>query len=321
MSEGFFSRAAGQKRRAWLDGQEAKVANALRYYLGPTGIDRRANALSQVAPLAMSGTDYMDAATASNALSSAVQNRQPWEAVAQAGTLAGAGAAMMVPGVSYRMAQNATDAGVGAAQAARRFATEEAGAVGPRSIRAYHGSPHDFDRFDVSQTPNDYLWFSSDRGYAEGLAGRRGLSKAKDGSVFEVNLNAKRPLDIDVQKTATEDLANAGIDISQMSPAEIEAAWLGDQNFEFIVEQLAPGVKRGGHDVVAFRGTLDGFGRPTDQFVVFDENLIEIVRKYGIAGAASMLGVAAADVAQAMEQGPDGWQAAREKLRGLGMIE
>jgi hypothetical protein len=37
-------------------------------------------------------------------------------------------------------------------------------------------------------------------------------------------------------------------------------------------------------------------------YVVFDENLIEIVRKYGIAGAAALLGISQADVAQAMQQ-------------------
>lgn len=38
----------------------------------------------------------------------------------------------------------------------------------------------------------------------------------------------------------------------------------------------------------------------TPNLVVFDENLISIVRKYGIAGAATMLGVTAADVQQAL---------------------
>ena len=41
----------------------------------------------------------------------------------------------------------------------------------------------------------------------------------------------------------------------------------------------------------------------TRNFVVFDENLINIVKKYGIAGAAAMLGVSALDVEQAMAQG------------------
>ena len=38
----------------------------------------------------------------------------------------------------------------------------------------------------------------------------------------------------------------------------------------------------------------------TRNYVIFDENLINIVRKYGIAGAAAMLGMSQADVAQAM---------------------
>ena len=41
----------------------------------------------------------------------------------------------------------------------------------------------------------------------------------------------------------------------------------------------------------------------TRNYVVFDENLISIVRKYGIAGAAAMLGVSALDVEEAMARG------------------
>jgi hypothetical protein len=44
------------------------------------------------------------------------------------------------------------------------------------------------------------------------------------------------------------------------------------------------------------------FDTRTRNFVIFDENLIDIVRKYGIAGAAAMLGASQADVAQAMQQ-------------------
>jgi hypothetical protein len=43
-------------------------------------------------------------------------------------------------------------------------------------------------------------------------------------------------------------------------------------------------------------------GDGSRNYVVFDENLIEIVRKYGIATAAAMLGMSQADVAQAMQQ-------------------
>ena len=37
----FFTPEAGQERRRWLDSQEAALAEALRYYLGPTGIPER----------------------------------------------------------------------------------------------------------------------------------------------------------------------------------------------------------------------------------------------------------------------------------------
>lgn len=37
----FFTPEAGQDRRRWLDSQEAALAEALRYYLGPTGIPER----------------------------------------------------------------------------------------------------------------------------------------------------------------------------------------------------------------------------------------------------------------------------------------
>lgn len=52
-------------------------------------------------------------------------------------------------------------------------------------------------------------------------------------------------------------------------------------------------------------GSRGFVGKPTRNYVVFDENLISIVRKYGIAGAAAMLGISTADVqgALAQEQG------------------
>jgi len=52
-----------------------------------------------------------------------------------------------------------------------------------------------------------------------------------------------------------------------------------------------------------------GAGDGSRNIVVFDENLIEIVRKYGIAGAAAMLGVSSLDVEQAIAQNlpPSEW--------------
>tara|TARA_R110000765_G_scaffold277636_1_gene375535 strand:- start:404 stop:1696 length:1293 start_codon:yes stop_codon:yes gene_type:complete len=56
-------------------------------------------------------------------------------------------------------------------------------------------------------------------------------------------------------------------------------------------------------------------GQGSRNYVVFDEKLINIVKRYGIAGAATMLGVTAMDVEQAMAQGiqqPSGLLALQE---------
>ena len=69
-----------------------------------------------------------------------------------------------------------------------------------------------------------------------------------------------------------------------------------------------------------------GFGADIQQagsrnYVIFDENLINIVRKYGIAGAAAALGVSQAEVAQAMAQSgssqydPDAIEATAARVR------
>ena len=50
---------------------------------------------------------------------------------------------------------------------------------------------------------------------------------------------------------------------------------------------------------------------------MFDENLIEIVKKYGIAGAAGILGVSASDVQAAMG-GQSGGLALTDQFQGEG---
>ena len=62
---------------------------------------------------------------------------------------------------------------------------------------------------------------------------------------------------------------------------------------EFMREAGVPGIKY-------FDAMSRGAGEGSRNYVVFDENLIEIVRKYGIAGAATILGVSALDVEQAI---------------------
>jgi hypothetical protein len=44
-------------------------------------------------------------------------------------------------------------------------------------------------------------------------------------------------------------------------------------------------------------------GAGTRNYVVFDDKLVRIVRKYGIAGAATIYGVSEADIANALQEG------------------
>ena len=61
-----------------------------------------------------------------------------------------------------------------------------------------------------------------------------------------------------------------------------------------LLEAGIPGIKY-------FDAMSRGAGEGSRNYVVFDESLIDIVRKYGIAGAALMLGMSQADLAQAMQ--------------------
>jgi hypothetical protein len=73
---------------------------------------------------------------------------------------------------------------------------------------------------------------------------------------------------------------------------EVPGEFLGETATRRLREAGIPGIRYLDADSRAVGGTRN--------LVVFDENLISIVRKYGIAGAATMLGVTAADVQSAL---------------------
>lgn len=82
-----------------------------------------------------------------------------------------------------------------------------------------------------------------------------------------------------------------GANLPQPNPMKKADKWAS----EWLRDQGVPGIKY-----------LDAMSRNAGEgsrnYVVFDENLINIVRKYGIAGAAAVLGVSVADVEAAMAQ-------------------
>lgn len=98
------------------------IADAPRYYLGPTGIPERLGHASQIAAMMSPGADMMDAASASGDL---MRARSPMEAATAGAAMVGALGSMFIPGSVNRMAEGLT-----------KFGADESGA-----LRLLHGSP------------------------------------------------------------------------------------------------------------------------------------------------------------------------------------
>lgn len=144
------------------------------------------------------------------------------------------------------------------------------------------------------------------------------------GSMYEVNINANPEDFLDWDIAGPEQSANVRKALTsiankdpQVMQAFREAMQRGDRGsiYESILQDRLGDVRRNQESAAkrlqeeGILGIkyLDAGSRGTDaatqNFVVFDDKLISIVRKYGIAGAAAMLGVSTMDVNQAMAQG------------------
>lgn len=133
---GFLSPEAGQARRAWLNEQDQRIDGVLSYFLGPQLMPRVRGAVGAANELT-DFADYRDAVLGADQMATGSTTA---DRIAGAGTMATGLAAVMVPGVSARMAEGATDV---AGDLARFIADEDGG------IRVWHGSPHDFDKFSM----------------------------------------------------------------------------------------------------------------------------------------------------------------------------
>jgi len=184
---------------------------------------------------------------------------------------------------------------------------------------------------DVSELKSEYygdlpstiIDFSNRADRLESLLNSGDVKLVNQGKMYEVNINANpedfldwdRPLS--EQSQAVQDFANArwqqiygrnpdpsieGEYIAKMASPQHgidDLKWLdtspaADQAAR-LREAGIPGIR---YLDAGSRGAGDG----SRNYVVFDENIINIVRKYGIAAAAIMLGMSQADLAQAMER-------------------
>lgn len=102
---GFLSPEAGQARRAWLNEQDQRIDGVLSYFLGPQLMPRVRGAVGAANELT-DFADYRDAVLGADQMATGATTA---DRIAGAGTMATGLAAMMVPGVSARMAEGATD--------------------------------------------------------------------------------------------------------------------------------------------------------------------------------------------------------------------
>lgn len=210
---------------------------------------------------------------------------------------------------------------------AQNFALEAAAGLIPMAkgakaaksgIRAYHASPFEFDRFDVGKVGTgegrwypEYvgaqgqgMYFTSSPDAAEAYRTmlkeealvRKG-APGRDAKVYEVNLAVKPDELFDLSSTLSANpkskaLAKEfGLKPNAMGKELYDAA--GSFPGKPFDPQLATDVLKD----AGFKGTkyVDEPGKPQN-YVVFDDKLIDILRKYGIAGLAVLPPAVAAGV-------------------------
>jgi hypothetical protein len=157
-------------------------------------------------------------------------------------------------------------------------------ATAAKPIKAYHGSPHDFDAMSLAKagTTTD-----------EGLLGR-GLYLSTDKAVaarsphkYEAEVSLENPLRVDFPKW-TADKKRITTDALGLSPTAS-------------AEEMRTAAIAKGHDGVVLDYSPVGYNQK--EIAVFDEKLISIVKKYGIAGAVSAGLIDQAQANQLHEQG------------------
>lgn len=190
----------------------------------------------------------------------------------------------------------------------------------PNPIKAYHGSPHDFDRFDLSkigtgegaQAYGHGLYFAENENVAQTYKGAgpkqqwSALDPPKvDGKMYEVAIHATPDQFLDWDKPLSqqsEAVRKAYQQARGWSDADMEKALAGDfagRSGMSLYNDVGLSRRGGDMQVSATEGLRDaglsgvryldqgsrGSGHGAYNYSVFDPALIEILRKYGLAGS------------------------------------
>jgi len=181
--------------------------------------------------------------------------------------------------------------GVKALRGAKMAATEATAARQP--IRAFHGSPHDFDKIRGDKAGVAYVAFVRD------IAGSYG-------PVRKVQVRTKNPLELGSNPYDYDGLIDA---VDDDAAAIVRKYAHPDENgtthglhTALRDPQVIASLRSRGYDAVKF---ADDHGPNVKPMVmaVLDPSLISIVKKYGIAGAVSAGLLSQAQAQQMAEQG------------------
>lgn len=216
--------------------------------------------------------------------------------------------------------------------------------AGRKGIRAFHGSPHDFTRFDISKMGSGEGAQAYGHGlyFAENEAVARSYRDDLTADISDPAMTASRILELhggrqdaalDYATKRLEDAYARGDMEAADRAMAIRAAMVTPENLpstqghmyevninarpeQFIdwSEDIAPVVKsdagieslkQDGYVGVRYpdAGSRGADGSGTNNYVVFDDSLIEIVKKYGLAGAVSAGLISQEMAAQMQAQG------------------
>ena len=195
------------------------------------------------------------------------------------------------------------------------MAPKPAGALGMsgggKGITAYHGSPHDFDRFDISklgtgegaQAYGKGLYFAENEGVARNYRDALARGPADDpvkppGRMYEVRINADPDQFLDWDKPLSQQSEKVRQSAQQalgyrpdvlrgdefMRAVELERGGNSDTGkvdrsaaTNALREAGIPGIR------YLDQGSR-GVGEGSRNYVVFDDKMVEIMRKYGLLG-------------------------------------
>lgn len=286
--------------------QPAPRVNAFEQMFNGTGIPERVNALNQT----FNPANAMGEAGRQAQVMLDPETSPMGRVGALGGMLTGMSGAVLPMAVAARYGGSAanavTEAMTGFAPKGNAFLADEFG-----GMRVYHGTPRQFERFKIgkpssSGVESPAVWFSNSENVARGYGP----------NMIEADIDIEDGLDFDFGGGST-----VFFDGKHRSPSELakRIAEINDDlrkgyglpeghESDLIYDMMDAGWPEvGGPEAVSgltLRNVDDSMsmfgGEKSTNYAVFDESLINIVKKYGVAGAAAVLGISAADVEAAM---------------------